>query len=174
MTGPATRRIGSLRLMDPGTRSPYFDHGPNPSRTSRTSRKHDSHAPYPGNGADERLDAQSRHRPSTSEPRASHHFSPSQASISTGLLRPCQIGSAALTSLQDPVRYSLRAALETHRSLSRDAAYCNFYDTFMQSFNSLYRAKPILIQGMLVESYIYGGLHSHAAQSMWPTTPGSC
>ena len=134
----------------PATSSPYFHSGRKPTHIDSNRLRCDSNASFPDNtvvsepcqclnGTASTLE--------TSELKTSNQFS-SRASSSTGALKPCQTQVAAPKSLQDFARCFHRADIDMHRSLSRNAAYCNFYDTFMRSFNRLFRAKPILIQGI--------------------------
>lgn len=141
MTEPLTpnRKLAS----NPATRSPYFNGGLNLSNPMPMGLWVECHSSIPG--GERTPDAQV---PSMlSEYRASHHFSTNKP---LGLFRtwpPSIARAAAYASLQESHERSGHAASEIHRSLSRDLAYCNFYDTFMQMFNRLFKAKPILIQG---------------------------
>ena len=177
MSEPHTpRRKLKTPASRPATSSPYFHSGRKPTHIDSNRSQCDSNVSF----SDNTMVSESRQclngTASTlgiSELKTSSHFS-SRASSSTGALKPCQTQVATPKSLQDSDRCIYESDLDTHRSLSRNAAYCNFYDTFMRSFNRLFRAKPILIQGMRACTYVSGVSHSHAAQSMWPTTPGSC
>ena len=154
MTEPHTpRRKPQLSASDSITRSPYFDNALESPRLSQYSTQPERHAASLDKPTEEhRLEAESSPSCRSEPTKASHHFSLSEADMSIGLLPLFRSEAAIPTSLQGCSRNSPQAASGAHRSLCRDAAYCNFYDAFMRLFNLTYRAKPILIQRVLVDS----------------------
>ncbi|KAH9829938.1 DNA glycosylase [Rhodofomes roseus] len=134
-----THRTPKISAPHPVVRSPYFHCGP-------TRAEHLGTLPV----LDALLsDCESEERePDKSPYRRSRHFSPKTSalrSLSQTLPAP-RAGEPAPGSLASPIACGAQTALQTHRSLSRNVAYSNFYDAFMRSFNGLYRAKPVLIQ----------------------------
>ncbi|KAH9931794.1 DNA glycosylase [Fomitopsis serialis] len=139
MAEPHTPRIRSKASASlPLVRSPYFDHGSAYEWARETLSAHE----------DLLSDCESEEDTGESDLRVSRHFS-----RRTSASRMCSAARAACRD-REPVPCTSessaesegRTALETHRSLLRNAAYSSFYDAFMRSFNRLYRAKPILIQ----------------------------